>query len=339
MIAFISVAFWSGVSAAAEGASNNGDQDEILSLSLEELLEVELDSMAVTGIHHTHERGEWMVGYRFMHMDMHGNRDGTSNLTPGDVHAQGFMVAPTSMDMEMHMFNVMYGITDEITAMVMVPYISKSMDHLRKDGVRFTAKSRGIGDVSLMGLYELYQGGPHRLIGVLGLSFPTGSISESDKLPGLAPGVSMRLPYPMQLGSGTFDLLPGMTYVGQTLGWQWGLHSDGTIRLHENKYDYRLGNAYEVSGWGARKITRWASGSVRLVWDQWLDIHGADSVLMPMMVPTADPKLRAGRRLMVMLGANVFAEEGRLEGLRGRSRWASRHTNISMARSSRWIGV
>ena len=40
------------------------------------------------------------------------------------------MVAPTSMDMEMHMFNVMYGITDEITAMVMVPYISKSMDHL-----------------------------------------------------------------------------------------------------------------------------------------------------------------------------------------------------------------
>jgi len=83
MIAFISVAFWSGVSAAAEGASNNGDQDEILSLSLEELLEVELDSMAVTGIHHTHERGEWMVGYRFMHMDMHGNRDGTSNLTPG----------------------------------------------------------------------------------------------------------------------------------------------------------------------------------------------------------------------------------------------------------------
>ena len=317
MLALVSVVVLNAASEAAEEAAENADQDEILGLSLEELLEVELDSMAVTGIHHTHERGEWMVGYSFMHMDMHGNRDGTGNLSPGDVIAQGYMVSPTNMDMDMHMFHAMYGITDELTAMVMLPYIRKSMDHLRMDGVRFTTKSRGIGDVSMTGLYELVQEGPHRLIGVLGLSFPTGSINERDRLPGMAPGMRARLPYPMQLGSGTFDLLPGMTYVGQTLGWQWGLHSDGTVRLNENKYDYRLGDAYEVSGWGARKLTKWASGSIRLVWDQWLDIHGADSVLITGMVPTADPSLRAGRRLMVMLGVNVFAEEGRLEGLRG----------------------
>ena len=311
------VVFSGGTSEAAEERGENSDYDDIQEMSLAELLEVELDSMAVTGIHHTHQRGEWMVGYSFMYMDMHGNRDGTNNLSPGDVLAEGYMVTPTSMDMEMHMFNAMYGITDQLTAMVMLPYIRKSMDHLRMDGVRFTTESRGIGDVSMMGLYDLYRDGPHRLIGVLGVSFPTGSISESDNLPGMPAGASTRLPYPMQLGSGTFDLLPGMTYLGQTLGWQWGLHSDGTVRLDENKYDYRLGNAYEVSGWGARKITKWASGSIRLVWDQWFDIHGADSVLIPAMVPTADPNLRAGQRLTVMLGVNVFAEEGRLKGLRG----------------------
>ncbi len=316
-IAFIAVVSPSGMSQAAEEAGENADQDEILEMSLEELLEIELESMAVTGIHHTHERGEWMVGYSFMYMNMEGNRDGTNNLSPSDVLARGYMVSPTSMDMEMHMFSAMYGVTDQLTAMLMVPYIRKSMDHLRMDGLRFTTKSRGIGDVSMMGLYELFRTGQHRLIGVLGLSFPTGSISESDNLPGMPAGVSTRLPYPMQLGSGTFDLLPGMTYIGQAPGWQWGLHSDGTIRLDENKYDYHLGNAYEVSGWGARKITNWASGSIRLVWDQWLDIHGADSVLNPAMVPTADPNLRAGRSLMVMLGVNVFAEEGRLKGLRG----------------------
>jgi hypothetical protein len=316
-IALVVVVFSGGISEAAEAEEENADPDDILAMSLEELLKVELDSMAVTGIHHTHERGEWMVGYSFMYMDMHGNRDGTNNMSPGDVLAEPYMVSPTSMDMEMHMFEAMYGITDRLTAMVMVPYIRKSMDHLRMDGVRFTTKSRGIGDVSMMGLYELYREGSQRLIGVMGLSFPTGSISESDNLPGDPAGGSTRLPYPMQLGSGSFELLPGMTYIGQAPGWQWGLHSDGTIRLDENKYDYRLGNAYEVSGWGARKITRWASGSIRLVWDQWLDIHGADSVLNPGMVPTADPNLRAGRRLMVMLGVNVFAEEGRLEGLRG----------------------
>ena len=88
MSGLVAVVFWSGISAAADETTESADQDEILGLSVEELLEVELDSMAVTGIHHTHERGEWMVGYSFMHMDMHGNRDGTSNLSPGDVIAQ-----------------------------------------------------------------------------------------------------------------------------------------------------------------------------------------------------------------------------------------------------------
>jgi len=98
-IAFIAVVSPSGMSQAAEEAGENADQDEILEMSLEELLEIELDSMAVTGIHHTHERGEWMVGYSFMYMNMEGNRDGTNNLSPSDVLARGYMVSPTSMDM------------------------------------------------------------------------------------------------------------------------------------------------------------------------------------------------------------------------------------------------
>ena len=317
VVAFLGVAIWNGTSEAEENGGEDSNLDEILDLSLEALLEIELDSMAVTGIHPTHERGEWMVGYRFMYMNMHGNRDGSRNLSPSDVLAGPYMVSPLSMDMEMHMFNVMYGVTDEFTAMVMLPYIRKSMKHLTMAGARFTTRSRGIGDVSLMGLYDLYEGETHRLIGTLGVSFPTGSVDESDNLPGMPGGDSSRLPYPMQLGSGTFDLLPGMTYIGQTPGWQWGVHGEGTLRLGENKHDYRLGNAYEVRGWGARKITKWASGSIRLAWDQWMNIHGADPVLNPMMVPTADPNLRAGRRLMVMLGVNVFAEQGRFKGLRG----------------------
>jgi len=31
----------------------------------------------------------------------------------------------------------------------------------------------------------------------------------------------MRLEYPMQLGSGTFALRPGLTYLGQTERWAW----------------------------------------------------------------------------------------------------------------------
>ncbi len=315
VVAFLGVSVWNATSGAAEHTGEHSNFDEFLDLSLEELLNLELDTMSVTGIHHTHERGEWMVGYSYMYMNMHGNRDGSRNLSPSDVLAGGYMVTPTSMDMEMHMFNVMYGATDDLSLMLMLPYLRKSMDHLSMGGTRFTTRSRGIGDVKTMGLYNLYEGEAHRLIGVTGVSFPTGSVGKRDTLPGMS--ASTRLPYPMQLGSGTFDLLPGMTYIGQIPGWQWGIHSNGTVRLGENKHDYRLGNAYEISGWGARKITEWASGSIRLAWDQWMNIHGADSALNPAMVPTADPNLRAGQRLMVMLGVNLFAERGRLKGLRG----------------------
>lgn len=29
---------------------------------------------------HAHDKGEWMLSYRFMHMDMQGNRTGTGNI-------------------------------------------------------------------------------------------------------------------------------------------------------------------------------------------------------------------------------------------------------------------
>ena len=77
-----------------------------------------------------------------------------------------------------------------------------------------------------------------------------------------------------------------------------------------------LGNAYELTGWGARKITSWSSGSLRLRWSQWMNIHNSDSALNRALVPTADPNRRAGQRLDLLLGVNVFATGGVLGGLR-----------------------
>jgi len=39
-----------------------------------------------------------------------------------------------------------------------------------------------------------------------------------------------RLPYPMQIGSGTFDLYPGLTYTGQRDQAGWGGQVLATIR-------------------------------------------------------------------------------------------------------------
>ena len=42
---------------------------------------------------HMHEKGEWMVSYRYMHMEMGGNKVGTAGISTADTLDQ-FMVAP-----------------------------------------------------------------------------------------------------------------------------------------------------------------------------------------------------------------------------------------------------
>ncbi|MBW2667806.1 MAG: hypothetical protein JRE13_16080 [Deltaproteobacteria bacterium] len=66
------------------------ESESVADLSIEALLELQLDQMAITGIHHTHEKGEWMVGYHFMYMGMDGNRNGTHKLSTQDVFDDGF---------------------------------------------------------------------------------------------------------------------------------------------------------------------------------------------------------------------------------------------------------
>jgi len=270
---------------------------------------------------HTHPAGEWMVSYRYGRMHMDGNRDGTNRLSLGEVLAPpagtgSFPVAPTEMDMQMHMFGAMYAPTDWITLMAMVSYVQLDMDHQRADGVRFTTEANGVSDFELWGLVPLLDMGSHRVHANVGLSFPTGSIHERDTLP--APVGKVRLPYPMQIGSGSYEFLPGVTYNGgggeNILSW--GAQLVGTVRLNENDNDYRVGNSVDTTAWGAVRITDWMSLSARAAWTWIDDIHGADPQLNPALVPTARADLRKGHRLDLLPGVNFAAPTGVLAGHR-----------------------
>jgi hypothetical protein len=296
---------------AASTAAAQSD-DDLTALSLNELAEIRLTGMSLTNIHHTHDKGEWMVGYQYMRMGMSGNLEGTRQASRSEV-LQDFMVVPTSMDMEMHMIDVMYAVSDDITLMGMIPYLRKSMDHTTRMGMDFTTRSRGLGDIRFKALYSLYRDETHRVILEAGVGFPSGSIDEKDETP-MSMGGAVRLPYPMQLGSGSYELLPGVTYLGQSDRWLWGVSASGTIRLDENDNEYRLGDEYRVSAWVARLVLDWLSFSVRPEWSQWTNIHGSDPRLNPAVVPTADPGKRAGHRLDTLFGMNLFATEGILAG-------------------------
>lgn len=261
---------------------------------------------------HTHNQGEWMISYRYMHMEMDGNRSGTDDISLSEVLAR-WPVTPTKMTMDMHMLGLMYAPVDRLTLVAMMPYQFSSMDHVTRTGVRFTTETDGIGDLGLTGLYRLGQIDHHSFHINAGISLPTGSTDERDTTPA---GPSQRLPYPMQLGSGTFDLMPGITYLGQTKQWSWGSQFRSSIRLDDNDEGYALGDRFALSGWLARKLCNVASLSLRLDGQTWGDIDGADRRLNPAVVPTADPRRRAGTRLDLLAGLNIFAPKGLLKGHR-----------------------
>ena len=265
---------------------------------------------------HTHNEDEFMFTYKYMRMFMDGNRDGTKSRSKSDV-LKDFAVTPTEMTTQMHMFNFMYGLNQTVTLTAMIPYVLKSMDHKTRTGAKFTTKSSGFGDIRLGSLVRLYAFetpsiGSHRFHFNAGVSLPTGDI----KATGATPLGDTRLPYPMQLGSGTVDLMPGLTYAGGLNDVSWGVQAVGTIRLGDNNQGYALGDEYEVSAYGAYQWAKWVSNSVRFKWKHWANYEGQDSNIIRTvgamntpLVPTAQSDLRGGERLDILLGANILFPE------------------------------
>lgn len=263
---------------------------------------------------HTHAKGDWMLSYRYMFMSMKGNRDGSERVSASDVLA-AFPVAPTAMDMEMHMVGVMWAPTDRVTLMGMVPFLRLDMDHRTRMGTSFTTRSKGIGDVSLSGTFQMVKADSHELLLNFGISGPTGTLRAEDNLP-FTGGERVKLPYPMQMGSGTPDLLPGMTWNGEFGRVRVGSQVRGVYRIGRNREGYRLGHRMLATGWASFELCSSLSASLRLSFDKWKDIVGDDGDFNEGLVPTADPSLRAGRRVDAGIGLNFIVGSGPLAGNR-----------------------
>lgn len=280
--------------------------------------------IAVTG-DHTHNPGEIMFSYRYGRMKMEGNRDGTDDVSVSDVH-EDFMVAPTDMTVDMHMFGVMYGTTERLTLMATATYLKKSMNLVTRTGVEFKTEASGFADTKVVGMFRLYdsvsgEGTNRRGSSVhanVGLSFPTGSTDEHDATP-MTKTRSLpdaKLPYPMQTGSGTFDPVFALTWQKKYPGWSIGTQAGTTVRLGENDEGYTLGDKYEASCWAAINLNEHASVSLRLRGETTGNINGRDDDLNVALVPTARPDLRGGKKVGALVGFNLLRNEGSLSGHR-----------------------
>ena len=260
---------------------------------------------------HMHEMGEWMVSYRYMSMDMKGLLKGSNSVAP-TMMATGFMphMLPTEMTMDMHMFGTMYAISDKWTLMGMLHYLDNemSMPMGKMD-------SKGIGDSKIAGLYELAQGDSGRRIHLnLGLSLPTGSIDEKHTN-------GNTLGYGMQLGSGTYDFHPAVTYLAQNDNYSYGAQVGGILRISKNDKDYTLGNKFEASLCGARKITESLSASAKFDYSSQSEVEGEDTRMMKMMSPALNPNSQGRDITAFGLGLNYYFQDGGLKGHRVAAEW------------------
>lgn len=326
-IAFSSLLFCTNVM-ADDGHGHVG-----LELDSDGFHPVRADGHAPIGVmgEHMHKKGEWMVSYRYKYMDMEGNRIGDTEVSPDFIVTNvanrfgtpaTLRVVPTEMTMEMHMFGAMYAPSDWLTLMVMGMYMDKSMDHITYMGMAgtnvrgtFNTKSSGMGDTKVSGMVNLMRIGIHKMHLNAGISLPTGDTDETDDIlnpMGMRPTVT--LPYAMQLGSGTYDFLPGITYSATKDKFNWGAQYTGTIRIGDND-GYSWGDKHEVTSWLSYQWQPWISTSTRIAYKHEGQIDGIDSrISLP--VQTADPDNYGGDTVMINFGFNIAGQKGVLRGHR-----------------------
>jgi len=170
--------------------------------------------------------------------------------------------------------------------------------------MEMSTTSKGIGDTKISGLYRLLSMNGHYLIADIGLSIPTGSINKKEK-----DDINLygeKQVYMMQTGSGTFDFLPGLTYLYRQNAYALGVQASSIIHPYYNNCGYKLGNELTLNSWASYQWMQKISASLRLNYTFSGQIQGFDSAISPSNEPAADPKNYGGSFFKGFIGMAYF---------------------------------
>jgi len=249
---------------------------------------------------HTQRYRDWVFFYQYERQQKKGLLDNDRRVGAAEMNRRGYTTIPSSQTDNYHKVGVMYAPHERLTFSLMLPYIERSMNLRDELGFR-EDRSAGIGDARLMFMLPFVRKGRERTQVNVGLSFPTGSIQQKD-------ASGDRLPYAMQLGSGSWDLIWGLTYAGQRSFLSWGAEFEGIYRIADNSLGYRAGTVYHTSGWLGGNLGDWLNVSVRLLWTHNGNIRGEDPFLDMTKAtnPLNDNKRQAGTHVEIGPGINLL---------------------------------
>jgi Protein of unknown function (DUF3570) len=308
--------------------------------------------------HMLSKAGDMMVGYRYMYGNqsgdmLHGNQQVNNQaIVDGGCGPNPCFLSPNNMTMHMHMLDLMYAPTDWLTLMLMPQFMDMGMGMERLDGapadieannnvgnpiidvngqrldiskhiphhVQNGHETGGIGDLGMYALFKLLDTGIHHIHATAGLSAPTGDVDIQLRKNHTIDGGFIH--YGMQLGSGTWDFKPSLTYTGHIDQFSWGAQANGTVRMEsQNKSGYRLGDLFQATAWGSYDLTSWLTASVRGVYTLQGGIEGNFNGLINQFGPMDYPQNYGGKYWDVGFGLSAVVPSGALAGNRVSVEW------------------
>ena len=275
--------------------------------------------------------GGFMAGYRYRFTAQAGDmQHGTRRVDDAELIAKACGTRacgakPTSMHMHMHMLDLMYAPTAWLTVMLMPQVMDLDMGLSTLPGAAGDAhggghESLGLGDTETAAMIRLFETPAHHAHLTLGLSVPTGETDVS--LDGRPWSVDDPLQdYDMQLGSGTWDFKPAVTYTGHAGRWGWGAQISGTTRIESRHHGYALGDILQTTAWGACAVFDWLSTSLRGVYTAQGGIRGRDVRPHADSAPGDFPENHGGETWDLGFGIAATVPAGAFAGHRFAIEW------------------
>jgi hypothetical protein len=301
--------------------------------------------------------GDMMVGYRYMYGSQGGtflNGDNAVNdlaIVNRGCEPNPCFVKPTNMNMTMHMLDLMYAPTDWLTLMLMPQFMDMGMNMNRLNGapaddvannnvgnprtlsgdplkigehiehhVQNGHETGGIGDLGMYALFKVFENGMHHVHATAGFSAPTADVNIQLRRNHQVDGGFIH--YGMQLGSGTWDFKPSLTYAGHLDEFSWGAQANATVRMEEkNKSGYALGDIFQATAWSSYNLTNWLTASVRGVYTLQGSIKGQFNGLINQFGPMDYPGSYGGKYWDVGFGLSAVVPSGDLAGNRVSVEW------------------
>lgn len=271
----------------------------------------------VGGAHPAPGSGRWMLGLRISNERWSSPwRDGSRRISDTEAAARGCgggacVVLPDAMAMRMAMLELMVGVGEHHSLMLMTQHMTHRMDSTLVPGAPpqdqpvHTGRHEhgGLGDTQL---HAQWHGGAGALAWALGLglSLPTGDAGATRRRTHQQDGGLVDIG--MQTGSGTWELLPTATVQGALGTLSWGAQWSAATRLQAaNDAGYARGWRWQASAWLGTALARSIGATTRLAWRVDHGVAGVPTAAAAPLAPTDVAAQQGGRVAELGLGLNA----------------------------------